>query len=136
MTKAKTYSWAVFIRTLFIVCLLSLFLPWFTYNASVMGYRYGFTFIKLFLLPMIVIAGYLFLPVQCKPLLVAAEFCSVANIVLPIISLGLWQEICNIKGGFHLIEGLRTALPGFWISFVLMSLFFLLFQCEFWRKAD
>lgn len=136
MVKSKSTRWDVFIRIFFIVCTLSLFLPWFTYNASIMGYRFGFTFIKLFAIPLLVIGVYLFVPKANKTLLVAAEFGAAANLAVLVAAFGLWQEICNIKGGFQLLDGLHTALPGFWISALLFSLFFLLFQGEFWKRLE
>ncbi len=134
MLSRKSTRWDIFLRIFFIVCTFSLFLPWFTYHAPVMGYRFGFTFIQLFAIPLLVIGVYLFMPKKNNALLVAAEFSVTANLAVLVAVLGLWQEICNIKRGFQLLDGLHTALPGFWFSALLFILFFLIFQGEFWKR--
>ena len=49
-----------FLRILFLLCVFALCLPWFTYNAKVMGYRWGILFAKWYALPFVLIGIYLF----------------------------------------------------------------------------
>ena len=45
----------------YLLFLISVFLPWFTYNPKVMGYCWGFQFFYLWLVPVIIIGVYVFL---------------------------------------------------------------------------
>ena len=46
MMKASKY-----LKLMFVLTLLTLCLPWFTYNVKVMGYRYGFVFFEMVFAP-------------------------------------------------------------------------------------
>lgn len=123
------------LKALFFLTLLTLCLPWFTYNASVMGYRYGFTFLKWFLLPVVVLAICLFWPKRSSIMIALGELAQAVNFVLFVCALGLWQQVCNIKSGFHLMEGVRTAQPGYWVAVGFFVIFFICFQIELIRDA-
>ena len=118
------------LKALFVLTWLTLCLPWFTYNASVMGYRYGFAFIKWFLLPLGVIALCLFWPKRDAVMIALGEAAHIANFIAIITALGLWQQVCNIKSGFHWLEGIHTAQPGYWVAFGFFVIFFACFQIE------
>lgn len=118
------------LKMLFVLTLLSLCLPWFTYNARVMGYRYGFVFLKWFLAPTAALAICLFWPGRKLPLVVLGEFALLSNFVVLACALGLWQQVCNIKSGFQWVEGIRTAQPGYWMAVCFFVLLFLCFQME------
>ena len=115
------------LKVLYLLSILSFFLPWFTYNARMMGYCWGFQFIKWFILPTAVITIYLF---SKKELMISvlAEISSIANIILMIIAFGMWQQECNIITGFHFTDGFRTALPTFYIALILFLIFFIFLQ--------
>lgn len=115
---------------IYLLSLISVFLPWFTYNASVMGYCWGFYFLKWLALPLGMIALYLFAPKSNKAFLFLAEAGSIANLVILVIAFGKWQEVCNINSGFHWKDGLHTALPTYWISAALFLIFFAVFQAD------
>ena len=119
-----------YLKILFVLGLLTLCLPWFTYNAKVMGYRYGFAFWKWFAMPNIVLVFCLFWPERKLPVIVLGEIGCIANFAVLVCALGLWQQVCNIKPGFRWLEGVRTALPGYWIALSFFILFFFCFQIE------
>ena len=118
------------LKALFILTLLSLCLPWFTYNAKVMGYRYGFAFLKWFAVPIAIETLCLFWPRRNAVLIVLGELAHAANFAALALALGLWQQVCNIKSGIHWQEGFHTAQPGFWVSACFFILFFLNFQID------
>lgn len=122
------------IKILFLLSVGSLALPWFTYNADVMGYCWGFYFLDLFFAPLIIIAVYLFAAVRNKPFLIITELCVIADLAIVITALARWQEVCNIIYGFHWKDGLYTALPSYWIAVALFLLFFIAFQYDLWKN--
>ena len=129
--KASKRLKALFCLTLFALCL-----QWFTYNAKVMGYRYGFAFIKWFLIPPVLLALCLFWPKRNRILIVLGEVAHIANFTAMITVLGLWQQVCNIKFGFHWREGIRTAQPGYWVAFGFFVIFFVCFQIELIKDSS
>ena len=119
-----------YLKILFVLTLLTLCLPWFTYNTKVMGYRYGFAFLKWFLIPAAALTICLFWPERNLPVVILGEIAHMGNFAALFFSLGLWQQVCNIKSGFYLMEGIRTAQPGYWIAAFFFMLFFFCFQME------
>lgn len=124
------------LKALFVLTLLTLCLPWFTYNAGVMGYRYGFAFLKWFLPPVVVLAICMFWPKRSNIVIVFGELAQTANFVALVCALGMWQQVCNIKSGFHWLEGIRTAQPGYWVAFGFFVIFFVCFQIELIKGAS
>ena len=124
------------LKALFVLTVLSLCLPWFTYNADVMGYRHGFAFLKWFFLPVGVLAVCLFWPKRSNIVIVFGELAQTANFVALVCALGMWQQVCNIKSGFHWLEGIRTAQPGYWVAFGFFVIFFVCFQIELIKGAS
>jgi len=114
-------------RVLFCLGVISLLFPWFTYNAKVMGYCHGYAFFRWLVIPLGVCAISIFGSSRLSGsfLSEAAVLCCCIMILL---APGRWQEISNIRAGFHWAEGLRTAVITYWLSLGLfgslaMSLF-------------
>lgn len=118
------------LKVLFVLTIVTLCLPWFTYNANVMGYRFGFSFTKWFLVPTVLMAACVFWPRRSTGIMILGELAHLGNFASLILALGLWQQVCNIKAGFHWIEGIRTAQPGYWVAVGFFVLFFACFQVE------
>ena len=125
------------LRFIFILCVASLCLPWFTYNEKVMGYRWGLMFTKWYALPFALAGIYVFGEKKSELAMFLAEISAVAIIAVTVVLFGRWQELCNIAAGFRWTDGFRTAQPGFWIAAGLMAVLFALLQVEFCRwSAD
>ena len=120
-----------FLRILFLLCVFSLCLPWFTYNAKMMGYRWGILFAKWYALPFVLIGIYLFKEKKSEIAALLAEISAIANLAISVVLFGRWQELCNIAAGFRWGDGFRTAQAGFWAAVGLMLVFFVAFQVEF-----
>lgn len=121
--KRKITIWAVYIGAV-----LSVFLPWFSYNPTVMGYCWGYSFVKWFAVPMIVFAITMAVKRRNKVIVTLSELSLVTNLFILIYAFGGWQEVHNIGGTFNLAEGFITATPYFWLSVVLYLSLFWLFQ--------
>ena len=126
MEQKDTLSSAL--KGLFLLSAASVFLPWFTYNAKVMGYCWGWRFLPWFL-PSLVMTGFsLFSKKQGILELLLGELGAAGNLAALILALGQWQEKANIQSGFHWAEGFRTATPAYWLAAVLFLGFFFAFQ--------
>ena len=112
----------------YVLFIISLFLPWFTYNAKVMGYCWGTQYILYFLIPLAAVGAYLFCEQPGLVRILLAEFGSVMCIVLLVIVFGTWQEGRNIIAGFHWRDGFRTAQPAFWFAAACAVLVLVLLQ--------
>lgn len=119
-----------YLKIIFILSVISIFLPWFTYDANIMGYCWGYCFLKWFAVPMIIIALYLFASIDNKVFLAMAELSMVLNLVIMVFAFGRWQEVCNIVEGVQWQDGFVTALPTYWLSAVLFLVFFIVFQYD------
>ena len=118
------------LKALFFLTLVTFCLPWFTYNANVMGYRHGIVFLKWFLIPMLMLALCLFWPKKSVAMIILGELVQIVNFAELACALGLWQQVCNIKSGFQWLEGIRTAQPGYWAAVCFFVLLFLNYQVE------
>lgn len=114
----------------FVLTICTMFLPWFTYDASIMGYRFGWIFFSWFAVQFIIIGIYLSNQFHSKLLTLFASLSTMANIAAVVVAFGRWQEVCNIIGGWHWEDGFYTAQPGFWLSAALFILFFFLFHYD------
>lgn len=119
-----------YLKVLLMLAALSLCLPWFTYNAKVMGYCHGYAFLKLFLVPVVVIGVCLFYPKREILPILMAEISLLACFFILIYAFGFWQEVCNIQAGAQWRDGFRTVQPGFWTSACFFILLFICFQIE------
>ena len=129
--KARKY-----LKVLYLLCVLSLCLPWFTYNANVMGYRFGFVFLSWFAVPLVLLACCLFWPKRNTGMVILGELAHLGNLAALFCALGFWQQVCNIKSGFWVAEGIYTAQPGYWIAVSLFVICFVCFQIELLRVED
>lgn len=114
----------------FMLFLLSVFLPWFTYNPKVMGYCWGFQFYFLWFVPIVIIGIYIFWK-STAAMFALCELSLIAILVSYVFAFGRWQELCNIISGFQWKDGLHTATVGYWISLGLFLVF--TFLCQFRR---
>ena len=132
LQRQRRTTW---LKLVYLLSVLSLCLPWFTFNAKIMGYRFGFVFWAWFVQYIVVVGAVLFTQGMYtgKLALWAAEVSAFLNLGALVDVAGRWMEVCNIKGGFHLREGISAAQPGYWVSAVLFVLFFLLFQYHLWK---
>lgn len=111
----------------FILFLLSVFLPWFTYNPKVMGYCWGFQFSYLWLVPVIIIGIYIFWK-STATMFALCELSLITILGAYVFAFGRWQELCNIITGFQWKDGLHTATVGYWVSLGLFILLAVLLQ--------
>lgn len=123
------------VKLLYLLSFISVFLPWFTHNAQVMGYCWGYYFLKWLIVPLGVIGYYLFGRKRSPLLLLLSEIGMLCNPAVLVIAFGRWQEVCNINSGFHWEDGFRTALPTYWISLILFLIFFSVFQIDLMAAA-
>lgn len=117
----------------FILLVLSVFLPWFTFNAKMMGYCWGFQFLKWLAVPLVVITVYLFQE-KSKMYAVLCEVSLIAIAAAYVVAFGRWQEVCNIAPGFQWNEGLYTATAGYWVSVLLFMVFSAVIQFSIWKR--
>jgi len=115
------------LRILYVLSVVSIFLPWFTYNPNIMGYCWGYFFVKWFAVPQIIIGLYLFGREKIAPPAELAQVCMVGNLAVLAVALGKWQEVCNIIQGFHWEDGFHTALPTFWAAVAIFTAMLILF---------
>ncbi len=120
-------------KTVFILAVISVFLPWFTYNSDMMGYFYGFYFLDCLAVPLIIMALDVFGVVKDKRFKVLSVVASPAYIVIWILTGLVWQERANIIGGLHPEDLLYTAIFGYWVSGALMIINFVMTVAGFWR---
>ena len=122
------------LKTLYILAVLSVFLPWFTYNPDVMGYCWGYAFLRWLLIPLMVIGIYLFSK-RSQLMILLSELSLIASLAVLVVAFGRWQEVCNIQAGFHWADGFKTAQIGYWISLGLFVTMFSWFQIDLMISA-
>lgn len=119
------------------VCMvISLFLPWFTYDARMMGYCWGTQYVLYFLIPLVLVGLYLFSAKSNWLHIILAEFGAVMNLVLLVLIFGTWQEGRNIVAGFHWRDGFETAQPAFWCAAASGLCVFAFLQQHIFRKKE
>lgn len=106
-------------RALLILSITGTLLPWFTYNAKVMGYCWGWEFLPYMLVPYIIMALGLFKRQSSRTLHTASVLCGAINTAIIAAAPGCWQIMHNITGAFLWTEGLQTALPAYYTTVVL-----------------
>lgn len=117
-----------------VLFVITLFLPWFTYNPKVMGYCWGTQYVLYFIIPVVLVGTYIFSAHPRLVSMILAEFGSVMQIALLVVIFGTWQEGRNIAAGFRWLDGFRTAQPGFWLAAACTLLTFILLQCNMGRN--
>ncbi len=106
----------------YILFVLSLLLPWFSYNPQVMGYCHGYGFLPWLALPMLVLAAGILCRAGKGPRIALCELGLLGMLAVLVWALGGWQQVSNIRSGFWLQEGLATARVGYWVSCALYLL--------------
>lgn len=119
----------------YLLFLISVLLPWFTYNPEVMGYRYGVIFLPWMIVPLIVMGISVFLK-RKTILVVLGELGIFLMAGMYIEALGHWQEYCNIKTGYHWGEGVYTATAGYWLSLGLFLVFTVIYQFSLRKRKN
>lgn len=112
------------LKILYVVCACTLFLPWFTYDAKMMGYCWGWQFLVWFLPSMAVIGLYLFMLRKHELMLHLSLLGGLINLILLVTIFGTWQSARNIKGGINWMDGFVTATPMFWLTALAFGLLF------------
>lgn len=124
------------LKLLYVLSVLSLFLPWFTYNASIMGYCRGFEFLPFFLIPFCISALFLFKFRGSTLWGVLCQASALADVGILVYILGFWQKYRNIRDGFQLTDGLHTAQAGFWLAVGLHTAFLILLTVSLLGKRE
>lgn len=119
-------------KIVFYLACACVFLPWFTWNAKVMGYCWGFDFILALAPPLFVTAFYLYARPHNIWLIALTELCAVLPIVTAILAVGYWQELRLMSSGWKF--SLKPVLPGWWAALAMFVLLFGLVQFEIFRK--
>jgi len=117
--KEKTIA-----RVLYILMLFCVMLPWFTYNPKMMGYCWGWQFLLWMAVPMIGTGIAAFQKEQRTLIWFSALVCQLVNLMILVLALGSWQQVCNIRAGFQWQDGLETATTGYWAAVCVYLLFF------------
>ncbi len=121
-----------FDKILFYLACACVFLPWFTWNAKVMGCCWGFDFILALAPPLFVIAFYLYTRPRSKWLIALTELCAVLPIVTAILAVGYWQELRLMSSGWKF--SLKPVLPGWWAALVRLVRLFLAVQVKIYPR--
>ncbi len=122
------------LQFVYVLTAFSLALPWFTYDAKMMGYCWGFRFLHWMAVPMAATALYVFSIEKKTIKAILAEISTVVNLGILVIAFGRWQEFSNIVEGFQWNDGLHTATVGYWISAVSFLTLFVLLQWDIMMK--
>ena len=117
--KEKTIA-----RVLYILMLICVMTPWFTYNPKMMGYCWGWQFLLWMAVPMIGTGIAVFQKEQRVTFWIPALVCQLANLIILALAFGSWQQVCNIRAGFQWQDGLETATAGYWAAVCVFLLFF------------
>ena len=116
----------------YLLFILSMCLPWFTYNPNVMGYCWGFQFFLMWFVPVTIVGIYVIWKATAW-MFILCELSLVALLGSYVFAFGRWQEMCNIISGFQWKDGLHTTTVGFWVSTVLFLILAIQLQM---RKCD
>ena len=106
-------------KLLFVISVLLVCLPWFTYSSDIMGYSYGFYYIDYFLIPLVIIALDIFGVVKKKNYRFISIIASLALAAIWFYVGSVWQNRANIVGGLHPEDIINTALPGYYLFGIL-----------------
>lgn len=117
-----------FDKIIFCLACVCVFLPWFTWNARVMGYCWGFDFILELAVPLFVIAFFLFSDSRNKILIIVTELCSVLLLVFTVLAIGMWQKYFFMASSWKF--DIEPVMPTYWIS---LSVYILLFSAVQFR---
>lgn len=108
------------IRILFCVWLVSVCLPWFTFDMEMTGGYYGIYMLPYFALQIVILAWWCLQSEKSKRILNIAVVLALITIPLSyFLCLGMWHAEANITRGFDIKLGLQTSTWCFWCSFCI-----------------
>lgn len=119
-------------KIIFYLACACVFLPWFTWNAKVMGCCWGFDFILALAPPLFVIAFYLYTRPRNKWLIALTELCAALLVAVPILAVGYWQELRLMSSGWKF--SMEPVLPGWWAALAMFALLFGVVQVKIFRR--
>lgn len=123
------------LKLIYILTVVCFLLPWFSFFPEVMGYRFGYIFLPWFAIPMSILGICTFGRLNRKRRLVLGELSIIANLILLVVAVGKWMEICNISSGWDLARGVNGALPTYWISVAIFVIYSIIFQYAFIKNS-
>ena len=121
-----------FDKILFYLACGCVFLPWFTWDAQMMGYCWGFDFILELAIPLFIIALFLYSESRSKLLVLITELSAALLVAFTVIAAGKWQDSFNMVTGWNF--NLEPILPTYWISLVVFILLFIAVQFRVFQK--
>ena len=121
-----------FEKILFYLACGCVFLPWFTWNAQMMGYCWGFDFILELAIPLFIIALFLYSESRSKLLVFITELSAALLVAFTVIAAGKWQDSFNMATGWNF--NLEPILPTYWISLAVFILLFIAVQFRIFQK--
>lgn len=122
-----------FPQSIFCLSGLSLFLPWFTWDADMMGYCFGFHFVLFLAVPWLTLGVYLWSESVGRVFSAIAEFCAVALVDIVVLTIGGWQKLSNICS--HWRFQLAPVLPGYWLALALFIALFIATQFKIFKET-
>lgn len=123
-----------FDKLLFYLACVCVFLPWFTWDAKMMGCCWGFDFVLGLAIPLLVIALFLYSEPRTKLLIIITEICAVLLVVVAIIAIGAWQNSFFMASSWNF--DLAPGLPTYWISLAVFVLLFIAVQFQVFSKNN
>ena len=122
-----------FEKIIFYLACGCVFLPWFTWDAQMMGYCWGFDFILELAIPLFVIALFLYSESESKLLVLITEICALLLVAFTILAAGSWQYSFHIGMSWNF--DLEPILPTYWISLSVFILLFVVIQLSIFQKS-
>ena len=121
-----------FDKILFYLACGCVFLPWFTWDAQMMGYCWGFDFILELAIPLFIIALFLYSESRSKLLIFITKLSVALLVAFTVIAAGKWQDSFNMVTGWNF--NLEPILPTYWISLAVFILLFIAVQFRIFQK--
>ena len=121
-----------FDKILFYLACGCVFLPWFTWDAQMMGYCWGFDFILELAIPLFIIALFLYSESRSKLLVFITELSAALLVAFTVIAAGKWQDSFNMVTGWNF--NLEPILPTYWTSLTVFTLLFIAVQFHVFQR--
>ena len=123
-----------FAKIIFYLACGCVLLPWFTWDAHMMAYCWGFDFILELAIPLFIIALFLYSESGSKLLLILTELSALLLVVFTILAVGTWQNSFYMLTGWNF--DLEPILPTYWISLTVFILLFIAVQFHILKKKN
>ena len=123
-----------FDKILFYLACGCVFLPWFTWDAQMMGYCWGFDFILELAIPLFIIALFLYSESRSKLLAFITEVCALLLVVFTVLASGIWQDSFYIDMSWNF--DLEPILPTYWVSLTVFILLFIALQFHIFKGRN